>query len=129
MTGRTRGADYATLDSSMPQFPPPEAPASRASSTKKTQRNHEKLLRRHRSAAFKRATALFAEQEGKTPGERLSMEKVRDIVGNEYGKGISPTIRLIQRNVKTGIVGVSLVKPAVRSKIICNQCFKLNFGS
>ena len=76
--GRTHSADYVTLESLTPQFPSPEAPPSRVSSKKSQQnRAHQKLLRRHKSAAFKRVTALFAEQEEKDAGERLSTEKVR----------------------------------------------------
>ena len=76
--GRTHSADYVTLESLTPQFPSPEAPPSRVSSKKSQQnRTHQKLLCRHKSAAFKRATALFAEQEEKDAGERLSTEKVR----------------------------------------------------
>ena len=51
---------------------------------------------------FKRATALFAEQEAKDAGERLSAEKLQHIVDSEHGKGMSPTVRLIQRIVKAG---------------------------
>ena len=74
-------------------------------------------MRRHKSAAFKRATALFAEQEEKDTCERLSTEKVRDIVDSEYGEGMSPTVRSIQRNVKAGIIGVFLVKPGKKSDL------------
>ena len=116
--GRTRSADYVTPESSTPQFPPPETPPSRVSSKKSQQnRTHQKLLRRHKSAAFKRATVLFAEQEEKDADEQLSAEKVRHIVDSEYGEGMSPTVRLIQRNVKAGIIGVSPVKPGKKSDL------------
>ena len=81
-------------------------------SSKETQQNrtHEKLLRRHKSAAFKHAAALFAEQEAKDAGERRSLERVMHIVDSEYGKGMPPRVRSIQRNVKAGIIEVSPVK-------------------
>ena len=66
---------------------------------------------------FKRATALFAEQEAKDAGERLSAEKLQHIVDSEYGKGMSPTVRSIQRIVKAGIIGVSPVKPGKKSDL------------
>ena len=36
---------------------------------------------------------------------------------SEYGKGISRTVRSIQRNVKAGIIGVSPVKPEKKSDL------------
>jgi hypothetical protein len=70
----------------------------------------------HSKHAFKRATSWY-NQEVQTKGkDGLSSYEVAKRVKVEFG-GVGPSARTIQRYVNSGLAGLSLLKPGVKSDI------------